>query len=141
MPLVQGQRKNQWHASTGHLNCSLESTARPALPTLMSGPALLNAMLRYFVHPPGMPISATMSWEFSREIPLTSVTNRLFQSCVLSLSQDQTQLIRDVVKHRYQMCRNPLRDADSYDNLTNQDLSSYKTVCCTWDLLICSEIP
>lgn len=57
MPLVQGQMKNQWFAGTGHLNCSLESTARPALPTLMSGPALLNAVLRFFVHPPGMPLS------------------------------------------------------------------------------------
>lgn len=54
MPLLQGQMKNQWRANTGHLNCSLESTARPALPTLMSGPALLNAVLRHFVHPPGM---------------------------------------------------------------------------------------
>lgn len=62
MRLVQGQMKNQWQVSTGHLNCSLEPTARPALPSLMSGPALLNAVVRYFVHPPGMPRSAIASW-------------------------------------------------------------------------------
>lgn len=72
MHLVQGQMENQWRVSTGHLNCSLESTARPALPTLMSGPALLNAVLRYFVHPPGMPLSATRSWEFSMEMALNA---------------------------------------------------------------------
>jgi len=52
MHLVQGQMKNQWQASTGHLNCSLEPTTRPALASLTSGPVLLNVVVGYPVDPP-----------------------------------------------------------------------------------------
>lgn len=96
---VQGQMENQWRASTGHLNCSLESTARPALPTHVW--ASTAECCAYVLRASSW--NATLC---SHDLGIQHgngsecpVKNRLFQSRAQSLPQDlQTQLIQERMK-------------------------------------------